>query len=164
MNEEQRAIYCVFFVYIFSPARYKPDIWQSIPPPFLFLSPGEISLFYPLTSHSTPFTKDYLSYKFGIMDHVVLKRQMIGSCCARKTDDSTLRVWNSWYVETITVADIFQKSVKHGLYSRPPRVSRCMYKCVQFVWGSRDHAGNEDVGEWDCYTWVWLRGSLERWT
>lgn len=75
----QRVIYCVFFVhpkYIFSPARSKPDRWQSIPL-CLSSSPAKIFLFYPLSSHSTPFAKDYLSNKFGIMDHVVLEWQMI---------------------------------------------------------------------------------------
>lgn len=47
------------------------------PSPSLFLSPAEIFLFYSLSSHSTPFTKDYLSYKFGIMDHAVLEWQMV---------------------------------------------------------------------------------------
>lgn len=42
-----------------------------------FPSPAEIFLLYPLISCSTPFAKDYLSYKFWKMDHVVLEWQRI---------------------------------------------------------------------------------------
>lgn len=50
--------------------------------------------------------------------------------------------------KTITVADIFHEYVRRGFYTTDlrERVSVCA-KCVQFVCGSQDHAGNEDRRE-----------------
>lgn len=72
----------------------------------LFLSPPVISLFYPFISDRTPFAQDYLSHKFGVMDHVVLEWHR----------DSTLEVWNSWHVDTLTLLQIFFINVSYRFY------------------------------------------------
>ena len=66
---------CAHRVHFLSSTIQTRQMTECSPSVSLPLSGRDLSLLCPLTSHSTPFAKDYSSYKFGIMDHVVLEWQ-----------------------------------------------------------------------------------------